>query len=147
MRAKGVQSTWDRLGNISAAVDVLKKLKKQVALAMETAYQGTKHKKPDIKPLVLRVAHKVHEEMLHSYKEDRIGNKKTKPVPDIIFTGQSKLKSSSLSTFNRKVRGMVEGREYDEDVEAESLPQNTIVFNSTDGDDDYSEDIVLDIVE
>ncbi|KAF8274044.1 hypothetical protein EI94DRAFT_1768902 [Lactarius quietus] len=141
LQAKGIHSTWDCLGNISAAVDILKKLKKQVASAMRTAYQGTTHKAPRTEPLVWRVANKVREEMLHSYKEDQIGNTKAKLVPDVIFVGKVKLKSSSLSTFNRKVHGMVEGREYDEDLEADSdlLPQNTIVVNSLDGDE-HSED-------
>ncbi|KAH9022118.1 hypothetical protein EDB85DRAFT_2151958 [Lactarius pseudohatsudake] len=70
LQAKGLQSTWDCLGNISASVDVLKKLKKQVALAMNTAYQGTTHKDPRTDHLVWRVAKKIHEERLHLYMED-----------------------------------------------------------------------------
>ncbi|KAH9020749.1 hypothetical protein EDB84DRAFT_1621797 [Lactarius hengduanensis] len=65
---KGLRSTWDRLGNISAA-------------AMKTAYQGTSHKDPRTDHLVQRVAKKVHEEKLHLYIEDRRGNSMVKAVP------------------------------------------------------------------
>lgn len=140
LQAKGLQSTWDRLGNISATVDILKKLKKQVSTAMKTAYQGTTHKTPKTDHLVWRVANKVREEKLHSYKEDRIGNKKVKLVPDIIYVGRAKLISSSLKTFNRKIHCMVEGREYDD--EADSLPQNPITILSPDSDEP-SEDTVV----
>ncbi|KAF8256916.1 hypothetical protein EI94DRAFT_1481458, partial [Lactarius quietus] len=108
LQAKGLQSTWDRLGNISAAVDILKKLKKQVALAMKTAYQGTNHKDPKTDHLVHRVARKVREEELHSFTADRPGNAKAKAVLNILSVGEAKLKSSTLNTFNRKIQAMVE---------------------------------------
>jgi hypothetical protein len=141
LQAKGVQSTWDRLGNISAAVDVLKKLKKQVASAMKTAYQGSTHKVPKTDHLVWRVAKKVHEEELHLYAEDRTGNAKAKIVPDVISVGEAKLLSASLNTFNRKVHAMVEGRIYDEEVD--TLPQNTLAVNSlTEDSDEHGQDAV-----
>ena len=137
LQAKGLQSTWDRLGNISAAVDILKKLKKQVASTMKTAYQGTTHKDPNIDHLVWRVAKKVYEEKLHLYTEDQIGNMKTKAVTNILFVGGEKLKSSSLNTFNRKIRAMAEGWQYDEEID--SLPQNTLAINLEDDEDDPGE--------
>ncbi|KAH9036081.1 hypothetical protein EDB84DRAFT_1398153 [Lactarius hengduanensis] len=135
LQAKGLRSTWDRLGNISAAVDILKKLKKQVASAMKTAYQGTSHKDPRTDHLVQRVAKKVHEEKLHLYIEDRRGNSMVKAVPSILSVGEEKLKSSSLSTFNRKIRAMVEGRQYDEESDSLPHPQIALVFDTGDGDD------------
>ncbi|KAF8257110.1 hypothetical protein EI94DRAFT_1819015 [Lactarius quietus] len=55
LQAKGLQSTWDHLRNISAALDILKKLKKQVATSMKTAYQGMTHKAPKTDHLVWQV--------------------------------------------------------------------------------------------
>lgn len=121
LQAKGLNSTWDRLGNISAAIDTLKKLKKQVATALKTVYQGSTHTDPKTDHLVWRVAGKVHEEQLHVYIKDRPGNANTKAVPDILAVGEAKLKSASLTTFNRKFHAMVEGRQYDEELD--SLPQ------------------------
>ncbi|KAF8811264.1 hypothetical protein BYT27DRAFT_7090248, partial [Phlegmacium glaucopus] len=121
LQAKGLQSTWDRLGNISAAIHFLKKLKKQVALAMSASYQSTTHTNPNTDHLVWIVADHIHNEKLHVYRENRPGNAKVVPTLDILDIGEEKLKSSSLATFNRKVCAMVEGRRYDE--EQDSLPQ------------------------
>ncbi len=119
-------------------MDVLKKLKKQVALAMKTAYQGITHKDARTDHLIRHVANKVHEERLHLYVEDRLGNVKAKPVPNVLAVGEAKLKLSSLGTFNHKVCAMIEGREYDK--EANSLPQIALAVNAEDGSQ-HSEDI------
>jgi hypothetical protein len=111
----------------------LKKLKKQVALSMKTAYQGTSHKDPKTDHLVHRVARTVRDEALHSFTADRPGNAKAKAVPNILSVGEAKLKSSTLNTFNRKIRAMAEGRQYDE--ESNSLPQVDITANTGDSDD------------
>jgi hypothetical protein len=121
LQAKGLQSTWDRLGNISAAIHYLKKLKKQVALAMSSSYQSTTHTKPNTDHLVWIIANHIRQEKFHVYKENRPGNAKAVVTLDILDIGEKKLKSSTLTTFNRKVRAMVEGRRYDD--EQDSLPQ------------------------
>ncbi len=100
---------------------------------MKTAYQGTTHKDPRTDHLVRRVAKKVHKERLHLYTEDRRGNLKAKAVPNVLSVGEAKLKSSSLNTFNRKIRAMVEGWQYDE--ESDSLPQIALTLNPGDCDD------------
>jgi hypothetical protein len=133
LQAKQLQSTWDRLGNISAAVDILKKLKKQVSSAMKTAYQGTTHKDPKTDHIVWRVTKKVYEEKPHVYTEDRTGNTKFKAVPDILSVGKAKLKSSSLGKFNRKIRTMIEGGKFDEELD--SLPQLSLSVNHKDSDE------------
>ena len=137
LQAKGVQSTWDRLGNISAAVDIIKKLKKKVASVMKTAYQGTTHTAPKTDHLVGQIAKKVHDERLHVYTEDRIGNAKVKSVPNILSVGEAKLKSSSLATFNRKICAMAERRQYvsDDLEEPDELPQITLAVNPDSSDD------------
>jgi hypothetical protein len=132
LQAKGVQSTWDQLGNISAAIDVLKKLKKQVAKVMKTAYQGTTHTVPNTNHLVKRVANKIQEENLHLYNKDRLGNPKVKSVPDTISVGEAKLLSLSLITFNCKIHAMVDGQQYAVDKEPDSLPQFALSVNLED---------------
>ncbi|KAH9011587.1 hypothetical protein EDB84DRAFT_1590667 [Lactarius hengduanensis] len=128
-----------RLGNISAAIDIIKKLKKRVSVAMKTAYQGTTHTDPKTDHLVWRIAKKVREEQLHMYEEDRPGNAKAKAVPDILAMGEAKLLSSSLKTFNWKFCAMVEGRGYDEELD--SLPQMALAVDPDgDGDADDSTD-------
>ena len=117
---------------------ILKKLKRQVTLAMKTAYQGTTHKDPKVDRLVWRVAKKVYEEKLHLYTEDRAGNAKAKAVPDILIVGEAKLKSSSLSTFNRKIRAMIEGGKFDE--ESDLLPEIDLLVNIEDSDLDSDSD-------
>ncbi|KAH9160733.1 hypothetical protein EDB89DRAFT_1885651 [Lactarius sanguifluus] len=136
LQAKGLKSTWDRLGNISAAIDIIKKLKKRVSVAMKTAYQGTTHTDPKTDHLVWRVSKKVREEQLHMYTEDRPGNAKAKAVPDILAMGEVKLLSSSLNTFNRKFCAMAEGRGYDEELD--SLPQMALAVDP-DGNNDADE--------
>ena len=91
---------------------------------MKAGYQGTTHKDPKTDHLVWRVAKKIYEERLHLYTEDRPGNAKAKAVPNILTIGEAKLKSSSLSTFNRKICVMKEGGKYNE--ESDSLPQITL---------------------
>ena len=137
LQAKGVQSTWDHLGNISAAVDILKKLKKRVASVMKTAYQGTTHTAPKTNHLVPRVAKKVHDKRLHVYTEDRIGNMKVKSVPNILPIGEAKLKSSLLATFNHKICAMAEGQQYvsDDLEEPDKLPQIALAVNPDNGND------------
>lgn len=122
-------------------MDILKRLKKQAASAMKTAYQGTTHKAPKTDHLVRHVAKKVHEEQLHLYKEDRPGNANAKAVLNILSTGEAKLRSSSLKTFNRKIRAMVEGRQYNE--ETDSLPQVALTVDSEPGDSDDPSEIVV----
>jgi hypothetical protein len=57
--AKGLCSTWDRLGDISGAVVQLQNVKKQVTRALGTAYEGTAHTTPDTSSLVWKIANEV----------------------------------------------------------------------------------------
>ena len=122
----------DQIGNISAAVDILKKLKKQVASALKTAYKGTTHKVPKTDHLVWHVSKKIYDKGLHLYTEDRPGNKNIKAITNSLFVGQEKLRSSSLSTFNCKICDMIEGQQYNEDLD--SLPQFSLAVNLEDCD-------------
>ncbi|KAF8957733.1 hypothetical protein BDZ97DRAFT_1669447 [Flammula alnicola] len=136
LEAKGLQSTWDRLGNISAAIDYLKKVKKQVATAMSTAYQSTTHTKPDTTPLVWLIANNARDEKLQTFKKDRHGNDKVIPVLDILAVGEQKLKSSSLGTFNRKIMAMKDGHLYQPEPseDTDTLPELALGRNLEDVD-------------
>ncbi|KAJ7704874.1 hypothetical protein B0H17DRAFT_906794, partial [Mycena rosella] len=95
LQAKGMSSTWDRLGNISAAIVHLQRVKKKVSEALDTAYRNTGHTTPDTSEMVWRVARKVASESLQSFEHNRANNDRIKLVPDILLTGETKIKSST----------------------------------------------------
>lgn len=108
--AKGIYSNWDRLGNISAAVNHLQQIKKQVAKSMKTGYQGTTHKAADVHELVLRIADKALELQLQKHVKNCDGQAAVKPVPDLRASGRQKFSSSSLATFNKKMKDLIGGK-------------------------------------
>jgi len=128
LAAKGLESTWDRLGDISAVIDYLNKIKKKVSSTLRPAYQGSNHKPPDTSQLVWRIADKVRDDKLHIFKESRDGNAKIKAVVNILATGEAKLKSSSLASFNKKVCAMVNGRAYEH--EEDTMPQVQLLITT-----------------
>lgn len=116
-------------------------LKKQIAKAMKTAYQGTSHKDPNTNHLVHCVSEKVHKEGLHLFTEDRPGNAKAKAILNILLAGEAKIKSSTLKAFNRKIQAMVEGQQYNEELD--SLPQVNFAINSEDSDSDEPNEMAV----
>ncbi|KAF7324360.1 hypothetical protein MSAN_02522500 [Mycena sanguinolenta] len=103
--AKGVYGSWDRLANISAAIDVLGSVKTNMAASMGASYNGIGHKDVDTSDLVWRVASKARELKLNVAQKNREG----KPTPDLLVVGETVLKSSTLSTFNKKRRELLKG--------------------------------------
>ena len=133
--AKGLRSSWDRLGDISGAVIQLQNVKKQVTKALGASYQGITHTTPDTSKLVRKVASEVRELSLSIYQPGRKGNEKQKLVPNLIEVGERKLLSSSLETFNKKLACMKAGNLEDvagvtKEDEIPSL-QMTVEFNET----------------
>ncbi|KAF9525192.1 hypothetical protein CPB83DRAFT_796698 [Crepidotus variabilis] len=118
---KGLESTWDRLGNISAAIDYLNKVKKKVSASLSSSYQSSTHTSADVSELVWKIAEKARSEEMLTFKDRREKNGRVKAVVNILAHGEAKLKSSSLGTFNKKVLAMVEGRLFEEEVD--TLPQ------------------------
>ena len=110
LTAKGLEYTWDRLGDISAAIDYLNKVKRQVSSVMNLTYQNKGHNEVNTSHLVWEVAKKVREDELQLYREERLGNATVKSVVDTLASGEAKLKSSTLKTFNRKVADVVAGK-------------------------------------
>ena len=107
--AKGLRSTWDRLGDISGAVIQLQNVKKQVTKALGASYEGKTHTTLDTSMLVWKVAKKVRELSLNKYQPSRKGNDKQKVVPNLIDVGERKLLSSSLESFNKRLMCMKTG--------------------------------------
>jgi hypothetical protein len=103
--AKGMYASWDRLGDISAALNNLQDIKKQIGAFLETSYRGSKHTSPDTSDIVHKVAGKLEELDLHQFQPGQIGDS-TKQVVDTLASGMKKIKSATLVTFNKKVHGM-----------------------------------------
>ncbi|KAK7002511.1 hypothetical protein R3P38DRAFT_3326620 [Favolaschia claudopus] len=101
LRVEGLDSTWDRLGNTSAAI--------------ARTYQSTGHTTPNTSHLVWRVQAKIAEEKLQVFEAGRARNAQKKPAVDILSTGEAKLKSSTLATFNKKTAALVAGLSFEED--------------------------------
>ncbi|KAJ7449382.1 hypothetical protein B0H11DRAFT_2161920 [Mycena galericulata] len=103
LQAKGMSSTWDRLGNISAAIVHLQ------------PYKNTGHTTPDTAHLVWRVQRKIANEGLHEFQKGRTNNARRKLTTDILSVGEAKLKSSTLATFNKKISAMIAGHGFEEE--------------------------------
>ncbi|KAJ7251795.1 hypothetical protein B0H12DRAFT_1018313, partial [Mycena haematopus] len=124
LRAKAMNSTWDRLGNISAAIVHLQQVKKKIATLLDTAYRNTGHTTPDTSEMVWRIQRKVASEGLQTFDPDRANSARAKLSKDILMVGEEKLKSSTLATFNKKIAAMVEGHSFEE--EEDECPAMTL---------------------
>ena len=132
--AKGLRSSWDRLGDISGAVIQLQNVKKQVSNTLGAPYEGKTHTTPDTSALVWKVANEVQELVLGKYQPGRKGNDKQKMVTNLIDVGERKLLSSSLETFNKKLACMKAGNVGEmagitEDDEIPSIQITVELFN------------------
>jgi len=58
-------------------------------------------------------------------------------VVDILATGEAKLRSSSLATFNRKICAMVNGHNY-EDEEEDTIPPSQLSLEEPSDEDNES---------
>ncbi|KAJ7144019.1 hypothetical protein C8R44DRAFT_537584, partial [Mycena epipterygia] len=115
LQAKGMSSTWDRLGNISAAIVHLQRVKKIISAALDAAYKNTGHTTPDTSMMVWRVQHKAASEGLQQFQTGRPNNARGKLATDILLTGEAKLKSSTLRTFNKKIFAMIDGHGFEDE--------------------------------
>jgi hypothetical protein len=133
--AKGLRSSWDKLGDISAVVLQLQNVKKQVTKALGASYEGKTHTTPDTSTLVWKVANEVRELALSKYQPGRKGNDKQRLVTNLIDVGERKLLSSSLETFNKKLACMKAGHvdEMAGMIEEDEIPsmQLTVEFDNT----------------
>ena len=127
--AKGLYSTWERLGNISAIVEFLQNIKKQVTSALGCPYKGTSHTSPDTSECVWKVGNKVKELGLDKFEADREGNAVAKKTVNILSLGEKRLKSSTLATFNKKVRRLHDGYlDEDAELDVDEMPPEALSF-------------------
>ncbi|KAJ7078343.1 hypothetical protein C8R44DRAFT_578793, partial [Mycena epipterygia] len=124
--AKGVYGSWDRLANISAAIDVLDCVKSNIAISLEASYAGTGHTTPDTSDLVWRVARKAQELKLNISQPNRKG----KTTLDLLIVGEAALKSSTLATFNKKRRELLKGIILITDEDVDEIPTMDIVVGN-----------------
>ncbi|KAF8174792.1 hypothetical protein K438DRAFT_1548645, partial [Mycena galopus ATCC 62051] len=95
LQAKGMNSTWDRLGNISAAIVHLQYVKKKIATALNSVHTSAGHTTPEASHLVWRVQRKVSSEGMQQFNPARSNNTRGKLTMDISKVGEAKLKSST----------------------------------------------------
>ncbi|KAJ7714404.1 hypothetical protein B0H14DRAFT_2482402, partial [Mycena olivaceomarginata] len=100
LQAKGLNSTWDRFGNMSAAIIHLQRVKKIIAAALNSVHRSNNHTTPETAHLVWRVKQRVSTEGIQQFTPTRSNN---------LRVGEAKLKSSTLATFNKKIIAMIEG--------------------------------------
>lgn len=133
--SKGVHASWDRLGDISAASNVLRATKKHLGRELKTIYRGRTHKQPDLSKSVWKVSRMAIETgLLDSSSTDDSINSKYRVI-DIIEAGGKTLKSSTLESFNKKVWCLVAGiLMTDDDESIEDLPPYDGAF--TDDEED-----------
>ncbi|KAJ7843860.1 hypothetical protein B0H13DRAFT_1909201 [Mycena leptocephala] len=83
LQAKGMNSTWDRLGNMSAAIVHLQRVKKKIAAALNSAHTSAGHTTPETSHLVWRVQRKVSSEKIQQFDSTRSNNTRGKLTKDI----------------------------------------------------------------
>lgn len=131
LTAKGLEATWDRLGDISAAIDYLNGVKKKVSLVMKLSHKNKNHSDVDTQHLVRKVAEIAREQGLQTLNPNRVENTRAHPVINIIDVGEAKIKSSTLATFNKRIQEMVAGRMVTDEEENE-MPENEVQLNWVD---------------
>jgi hypothetical protein len=114
-------------------VDLLQDTKKQVTSALGCPYQSSSHTTPDTSDSVWKVANKMREIGLDTFKHGRDGNDTAKKVVDVMALGEKRLKSSTLATFNKKVRRLHDGF-VDEDakLDVDEVPIVAMSFDAPD---------------
>ncbi|KAJ7170462.1 hypothetical protein C8R43DRAFT_875826, partial [Mycena crocata] len=103
LQAKGMTSTWDSLGNISACILHLQLVKKKICDSLNGSYRNSGHTTPDTSHLVWHVANKIGTEILQQLRSDWPHNERKKLIKDIQLRGEELLKSSTLGTINKKI--------------------------------------------
>ena len=128
--SKGIYSTWDRLGDISACIVQLEDIKRQTCMALGVAHQGSSHHTPNTSHLVWKVADKTCELNILTFDPHQAGSGLAKCHPDLMALGEAKLHSSSLATFNKKLQGLIAGTlRMGDEFEVDELP--TLGLNIT----------------
>ncbi|KAF8984187.1 hypothetical protein BDQ17DRAFT_1260925, partial [Cyathus striatus] len=113
---KGLQTTWDQVGNVSAVIAYIKEIKQKIANQLNLPHQNKGHSDVDVS----------HLNML-TFRPNQTGNNCVTPIHDLLEEGSIKLKSASLSTFNTKFKNFVAGMVIEE--ENDDLPAFRLSVN------------------
>ncbi|KAF8995197.1 hypothetical protein BDQ17DRAFT_1545285 [Cyathus striatus] len=106
---KGLQTTWDQIGDTSATIAYLKEIKRKISHELELPHQNKGHSDVETKHLIQWIVNRVEAENLLTFKPNRTGNNHITMVSDLLEEGAKKLRSSSLGTFNTKFKNFVAG--------------------------------------
>lgn len=123
LTVKGLETTWDELGDISAAIEYFRRIKKKFASEISTAYQGTLHTTPITQSLSWKVANKARDEGLQLRRLDRPGHAKAKKTTDVIRKGRGLILSSTIPTFRKKINGSRLGIITEEELDTVGTPE------------------------
>ena len=108
---------------------------------MGSNYQESTHTKLDTHELVWRIANKACDLRLQHHSPNWEGNSPGKLVPDLRALGREKFASSSLDTFNKKIRELISGKVTID--EADGLPPLNFdsAFENDDDNDQLGESV------
>ncbi|PBK86376.1 hypothetical protein ARMGADRAFT_940691 [Armillaria gallica] len=113
--AKGIYSTWHRLGNISVSVVHLQNVKKHISSMVGNSYQKKGHSTVNTSVLVECVADKARDLALKRFIHHRPRFSMAKLTPNLLIAGHQKIESSSMLTFNKKMQDIILGVAFDEE--------------------------------
>lgn len=112
--ARGVRSSWDRLGTISPGVHIWADIAKQLSSVVGVSYRSTTHVDPDTSSLVSKVAKKAQEWFLLTPHPMRPARKVTGGLTkDCLGEGESDLNpdkretQGSLAAFHRGIAASI----------------------------------------
>lgn len=105
-------------------------MRKQVGRALGIAYHRSTYITPDTSASIRKVAYKLGELRLHIPCTEQANNTRVTPVVNVLASGEQKLKSSTLVTFNRKVRAMISGEGFEADED--EIPRAAFDITHTD---------------
>lgn len=108
------------MANVSGAIRHIQNVKKQVARSMDLSYSAS-HTKPDLAPPVWKIADIIRTKMLQKLMPDRDENIACKLMKDLRAIGYKILESSTLATFNKKMRIFIAGNMFE--AEEDELPR------------------------
>jgi hypothetical protein len=124
---------FERLGDVSAAVNLIEIVKERVSHELGGRYQSRSHTTPDTSDLVWRVYHRVVAIWDDNYKTPE--GKPPKARTDLLAEGEKKLRKSSMATFNKKLATLAAGQE--PEVEEDEIRRCEI--NTSGAQEDESE--------
>lgn len=130
--AKGLYSTWDRLGNLSASIVLMQNIKKQVNSSLGT-YRSNTHTEPDTSDISWKVGDTFRDLTLDRTNLMREGNRFAKAKTNCCEKGEEQLISSTLGTFSKKVRRNYEGfDDHHDELDVDEISPNQITLGSDD---------------